>query len=960
MITDSYGNRRFYGLYRGVVTANNDPMDKGRVRLQVPQVLGTTQTDWAWPQKTQGVTVVAPALNQGVWVMFEGGDPSFPIWTGVFSNSATLSLALNDLSDVNTAGVTNGQVLKYDSATQTWLPGVGGGSSVGALDDLTDVTLTSIANGNTLVYNSSTTQWVNVTTIPPGGSTGQILTKSSNTDYATAWIDNYADWTSVVKHTVRADENIAKGQAVYVSSSNGTNMFVSLASHDSEAKSSKTMGIAASAITTTGPTSTGFIITEGLLGGLDTSSGNAGDPIWLGTSGNLIFGLTNKPVAPDHLVFLGIVTKKSAGNGEIFVKVQNGFELQELHNVLIGTGYSSTPANKDLLAYDTASSLWKNKTAASLGIVTTGDTGTVTSTMIADGTIVNADIANATIKNAKLEYAYVTINGTTFDLGTSGTIVVSGSNFAAQSANVVFAGPATGSSAYPGFRSLVLNDLPTITVAKGGTGQTSSLTQWGVIYADATTSMASSAAATGGGQVFVSGASGTAAPVWVTNLSGITINSTTIPTSATLVKTSDTIAVLSAPTADFSMNTNKLTSVKDPTSAQDAATKSYVDGRLTVGTSPPGSPQDEDLWYDTTDGTLYIRYNDGVGSPATQWVQIASNASIDTALTNRVSTAEGNITTLQSNVTSLQTSFNVLSSNFVINGAFDIWQRGTSSTTSAVYIADRWIHSWSAGTATASQATDVPSDSGLQYSFSLASTSGTKPTVVQRIESNNSARFAGQTVTLSVWAKSTTGTGSLKWATYYPVSTDNFTALTSDTSGTFAATMTVGVWTRYSATFTTNALATRGYEIDFYRDVTTTSTTTLYAGTQLELGSVMTAFRRNAPSIQAELAACQRYFIRLNPTSTIWGNGIVPAQATTVAYFSTSLPVRMRVIPTGLTFTGNGIDRLGIGSSTATMAAQLTYSSDTSIAYSASSISPNTATGSPVAFTGILDVTAEL
>jgi hypothetical protein len=90
--------------------------------------------------------------------------------------------------------------------------------------------------------------------------------------------------------------------------------------------------------------------------------------VWLGTGGNLIYGLLNKPYAPAHLVFIGIVTRKNASNGEIFVKVQNGFELKEIHDVDVIT---TAPLNNHLLAYDYATSLWKNKT---LGTVIGGVT----------------------------------------------------------------------------------------------------------------------------------------------------------------------------------------------------------------------------------------------------------------------------------------------------------------------------------------------------------------------------------------------------------------------------------------------------------------------------------------------------------------------------------------------------------------------------------------------------------
>jgi hypothetical protein len=167
---------------------------------------------------------------------------------------------------------------------------------------------------------------------------------------------------------------MSAGTPVYVplAQDSGTNMTVMKASNASEGTSSKTMGLIA-----TGGVAGDLVqvITEGLLEGLDTSTATKGDPVWLGPTGTLIFGLTNKPSAPAHLVFIGIVTRSQANNGEVFVKVQNGFELDELHNVAL-----SSAANNEGLFYEVSAGvgLWKNKTiAAVLGYTPANDSGVV-------------------------------------------------------------------------------------------------------------------------------------------------------------------------------------------------------------------------------------------------------------------------------------------------------------------------------------------------------------------------------------------------------------------------------------------------------------------------------------------------------------------------------------------------------------------------------------------------------
>ena len=75
---------RYYGVYRGSVHSTKDPLKKRRIRVLVPQILGEAPTEWAWPMDSTGSHQSTPAVGQGVWVMFEGGDPSFPLWAGTF------------------------------------------------------------------------------------------------------------------------------------------------------------------------------------------------------------------------------------------------------------------------------------------------------------------------------------------------------------------------------------------------------------------------------------------------------------------------------------------------------------------------------------------------------------------------------------------------------------------------------------------------------------------------------------------------------------------------------------------------------------------------------------------------------------------------------------------------------------------------------------------------------------
>jgi hypothetical protein len=165
---------------------------------------------------------------------------------------------------------------------------------------------------------------------------------------------------AVDKVTVKLTEAVTKGQAVYVVGANGTNILAAKASNTTEATSSKTLGLAE----TTGVNNDIInVITSGLFPNLNTSTATIGDPVFLGTSGNLIYG--TEPASPAHLIFIGFVTRVSATVGEIFVKIQNGYQLTQLHDVLL-----TTPLDGQVIQYESATQLWKNKTLALSGYLT--------------------------------------------------------------------------------------------------------------------------------------------------------------------------------------------------------------------------------------------------------------------------------------------------------------------------------------------------------------------------------------------------------------------------------------------------------------------------------------------------------------------------------------------------------------------------------------------------------------
>lgn len=234
------------------------------------------------------------------------------------------------------------------------------------------------------VYKNST--WVNLAYADDVGITSTDYITFDTTPEATSTATGTIFWDSgdgLLKAIVDADvelgigqesiakvknatgSTITKGSVVYVNGAQGQRPTVALADADFEATSSKTFGLAAEDIL---DGAEGFITTEGVLRGVNTNGLTEGGALWLSSTAG---GYTQTmPSAPLNSVFLGYVIKASSTAGEIFVKVQNGYELNEIHNVLI----DGTPADNEVLAWDNASSLWINQTAAEAGLIDTSST----------------------------------------------------------------------------------------------------------------------------------------------------------------------------------------------------------------------------------------------------------------------------------------------------------------------------------------------------------------------------------------------------------------------------------------------------------------------------------------------------------------------------------------------------------------------------------------------------------
>ena len=264
--------------------------------------------------------------------------------------------------------------------------------------------------------------------------------------------------------------------------------------------------------------------------------------------------------------------------------------------------------------------------------------------------------------------------------------------------------------------------------------------------------------------------------------------------------------------------------------------------------------------------------------------------------------------------------------NAIINGAFEVNQRNFTSSTAGNYGFDRWDTARSGGTVTASSETftlgaaPVAGIEAKNYQRTVTSgqsASSDYAVLVQKIEDVRS--FAGQTVTVSFYARSGSGTPKIGIELFQNFGTGG--SPSADVSTALGAPTISTAWTRYTATVAIPSISgkTLGTTNNNYLGlglwVSAGSTFNTRAssigiqnntfdiwGVQVEAGSTATPFRRNANSLQGELAACQRYYFRNTPGNTQGMLAQGSAFGTTGAFILVNLPVTMRALASSVDF----------------------------------------------------------
>lgn len=282
-------------------------------------------------------------------------------------NADTTTILLKGQLGIEDTGNASYKV-KIGNGTNLWssLSYVGGGA--GGSQDLQSVTDLGATTTNAINTAGITSDYLQIdTTATPTNAVGKVVWNDSlgtgeiglkgGTINAKLAQDLYA---RVVNKT---NQNLLRAnyQAVKVQSAQGQRLAVNFAQANNDLNSADTIGIVAENINNN---QEGFVITVGQISGLNTTGSLQGET-W--ADGDVLYlspttagSLTN--VKPDgstgHIVVIGYIEYSHQNNGKIYVKIMNGWELDELHNVYINQG---TLANNDALIYESSTQLWKNK-----------------------------------------------------------------------------------------------------------------------------------------------------------------------------------------------------------------------------------------------------------------------------------------------------------------------------------------------------------------------------------------------------------------------------------------------------------------------------------------------------------------------------------------------------------------------------------------------------------------------
>lgn len=336
--------------------------------------------------------------------------------------------------------------------------------------------LVSSVNGQTGVVSLTYTDVNAIGSITSTDGSVSVSTASGVADLSVAVAASTTNVVCLVRNTTGA--TLTKGTVVYISGATGQNPTVSKALATSDTTSAQTLGMMSADLANN---SNGYVTIIGLITNIDTSAYTDGQQLYLsGTTAGTV--TSTKPYAPTHLVYVAVVEHAHPTQGKLFVKVQNGYEMDELHNVS-----AQSPSNSQTLVYNTSTSLWENNTVS----LTAGVNGTLP---IANGGTGATTAANALTSLGA--YAATNPSGYTSNTGTVTSVAASVPSFLSVSGSPITTS-GTLAVSYSG------TALP---IANGGTGVTTTPTNGQLLIGNGTGYTASTL--TAGTNVTITNSSG--------------------------------------------------------------------------------------------------------------------------------------------------------------------------------------------------------------------------------------------------------------------------------------------------------------------------------------------------------------------------------------------------------------------------------------------------------------------
>ncbi len=340
-------------------------------------------------------------IYQGTWNA-STNTPTLASSVGTKGNYYAVSVAgstnLNGITDWNIGdlAVFNGSVWEQIDNTDAVTSVNGytgtvtlGYADVGAANSGTNTNITSMTG---ITGGLSTADYLDLdTTATPTPTTGRLQWDTTEAGPSIVMgggnVNLQIGQETVVRVYNNTGSTMTDGQVVYVTGSQGQRLTVALAQANADSTSAAILGM----VTETIPNnSQGFITVQGTVHNVNTSGTSDGDIVYLSptTAGAWT---TTKPVAPQHMVLVGYVVKGgSAGAGSIYIQTQNGYELEELHNVLI-----TSPANNQSLIYNSSVGVWENAFVPNGGLVNSSITINGSSVSLGGSTTVTATAPNA-------------------------------------------------------------------------------------------------------------------------------------------------------------------------------------------------------------------------------------------------------------------------------------------------------------------------------------------------------------------------------------------------------------------------------------------------------------------------------------------------------------------------------------------------------------------------------------